>query len=212
MGYDFSTKDEMLEKLRGLTEVPDYDGIRLKKKIKDELLHCPELLYAINDKELEKELFDEDGNLNVDEDGEPLGDWDSYFGPLSHIRDYLFFPDVQTDAQTLVTYQVGFREEPRYNDFEKLGLITFNIFVYHAENFDKSTGIARHDLIGGILREKFNWSNIFGTKCKIVQDSEGSTDGNYVMRTIVFQQTTSNSLVKTTNGETGYINKKFFRD
>ena len=78
--YDFSTKDEMLEKLQGYAINPDDDNIRIKNQIYDILLHCPELLYALHNEELESELFDENGNLNIDENGEPLGQWDLYFG------------------------------------------------------------------------------------------------------------------------------------
>ena len=78
--YDFATRDSMLEKLRAYATNPDDDTIRIKSKIKDMFMHCPELLYALDAKEYEDQLFDEDGNLNIDENGEPLGEWDSYFG------------------------------------------------------------------------------------------------------------------------------------
>ena len=109
MKYDFSTKDGLLAKLISYADNPDDDNIRYKQKIKQALIHCPELLYLMHDKELEVELFDEDGNLNVDEDGEPIGDWGAYFGSNSHIRDYLFFPDVQTDSSVYLCYQVSQR-------------------------------------------------------------------------------------------------------
>ena len=67
--YSFHTKDDMLNKLRAYTHNPDDDNIRIKNQVYQILLHCPELRYAIHDAELESELFDEDGNLNVDEDG-----------------------------------------------------------------------------------------------------------------------------------------------
>lgn len=206
MKYDFSTKDGLLAKLISYADNPDDDNIRYKQKIKQALIHCPELLYLIHDKELEVELFDEDGNLNVDEDGEPIGDWGAYFGSNSHIRDYLFFPDVQTDSSVYLCYQVSQRERPRYNAIEKYALITFNVFVYHKDNTDDETGLARHDMIASIIREKINWSNIFGIHCELSSDIEGSTDNNYVHRTLVFEQTTLNSLVKTSNGKTSVIN------
>ena len=66
--YSFHTKDDMLNKLRAYTHNPDDDNIRIKNQVYQILLHCPELLYAIHDAELESELFDDDGNLNVDAD------------------------------------------------------------------------------------------------------------------------------------------------
>ena len=63
--YSFHTKDDMLNKLRAYTHNPDDDNIRIKNQVYQILLHCPELLYAIHDAELESELFDDDGNLEL---------------------------------------------------------------------------------------------------------------------------------------------------
>ena len=92
---------------------PDDDNIVYKQKIKDALLSNPALLYALHEKDLESELFDEDGNINWEFDEEtnkyrPLGEWDRYFGGNSNIRPYLFIPDTQTDVKHYICYQVGF--------------------------------------------------------------------------------------------------------
>ena len=128
--YSFKTKDEMLDKLRAYTENPDDDNIRIKNQVYQTLLHCPELLYAIHDAELEKELFDENGNLNVDENGEPLGEWDRYFGAYSHIRPYIFFPETETDSRNYLCYQTSFSDLMRYNNSVKTLLLTFTIFIH----------------------------------------------------------------------------------
>ena len=75
------TKNDLLQKLRSYAYTPDDDVIRFKEKVKEKLLKCPELLYALNNKELENELFCDDGTLNAEYDentGEiiPLGEWD----------------------------------------------------------------------------------------------------------------------------------------
>ena len=51
--YSFHTKDDMLNKLRAYTHNPDDDNIRIKNQVYQILLHCPELLYAIHDAELD---------------------------------------------------------------------------------------------------------------------------------------------------------------
>lgn len=211
--YDFETKVEMLAKLRAYTDVLDDDNIRIKKKVKDALLKCPELLYAFHDKELENELFDENGFLRIDEYDEPNGEWDAYFGPTSHIRDYLCIPDVQTDVKSLLCFECSFTETPRYNNtFEKYALVTFTIMVYNSDNTDKETGIARHDLIASIIREKINWTHILGgSQCHLISNKAGITDNNYVTRTLVFQNLLPNSVVQTKDGSIGYINKKGLR-
>lgn len=196
------TKDDIFKKLRAYAENPDDDNIRYKNIIKKSLLNCPELLYSLHAKELESELFDEDGNLNIDkETGELLGEVDRYFGDQSYIRPDLFIPDTQTKVNSYVCYQVMFDEMPRYSNIQKYTEITFNIFVNGQDRTDKLTGIPRHDLIASIIRERFNWSNIFGMQTHLISSKESVTDNNYLVRTLVFQIVDTNGIV-TTNGKT----------
>ena len=207
MGEILTTKEDLLNKLRAYASTPDDDNIRYKEKIHDALLSNVELLYALNNEELESELFGEDNNLLIDEEtGELLGEVDRYFGDNSNIRPYLFIPDTQTDVKHYVCYQVSFDEMPRYSTFHKYNEITFNIFVNGKDRTDKLTGIPRHDLIASIIRERFNWSNIFGTQVHLVSSKESVTDNNYLVRTLVFQITDTTSILNTTNGNTKVIN------
>ena len=209
MGEILTTKEDLLNKLRAYASTPDDDNIRYKEKIHDALLSNVELLYALNNEELESELFDEDNNLLIDEEtGELLGEVDRYFGDNSNIRPYLFIPDTQTDVKHYVCYQVAFDELPRYPNIQKYTEITFNIFVNGKDRTDKLTGIPRHDLIASIIREKFNWSNIFGMQTHLISSKESITDNNYLVRTLIFQITDVNSITYTPLGEKpSYINK-----
>lgn len=202
---DFSTKKEMLKKMRAYAETPDDANIRFKQLIKEKLLGCPELLYALHNKELESELFDNNGKLNTE------GEWDRYFGNNSNIRPFVFFPEVQTDVENYLCYQTRFDSAPRHNPNERYGEIVFTIFINGSDVMDRETGIPRHDLIASILRERFNWGNVFSAQCKIVSDKEATTDTKFVTRTLVFELTMLNSLVKTTNGKTRVINKEVRR-
>ena len=204
-----TNKEDLLNKLRAYADTPDDDNIRYKEKIHDALLSNAELLYALNNEELESELFDEDDNLLIDEKtGELLGEVDRYFGDNSNIRPYLFIPDTQTDVKHYVCYQVAFDELPRYQNVQKYTEITFNIFVNGKDRTDKLTGIPRHDLIASIIREKFNWSNIFGMQTHLISSKESVTDNNYLVRTLIFQITDVNSITYTPFGEKpSYINK-----
>ena len=204
-----TTKEDLLNKLRAYADTPDDDNIRYKEKIHDALLSNAELLYALNNEELESELFDEDNNLLIDEEtGELLGEVDRYFGDNSNIRPYLFIPETQTDVKHYVCYQVMFDELPRYPNIQKYTEITFNIFVNGKDRTDKLTGIPRHDLIASIIREKFNWSNIFGMQTHLISSKESVTDNNYLVRTLIFQITDVNSITYTPLGEkSSYINK-----
>ena len=209
MGEILTTKEDLLNKLRAYASTPDDDNIRYKEKIHDALLSNVELLYALNNEELESELFGEDNNLLIDEEtGELLGEVDRYFGDNSNIRPYLFIPDTQTDVKHYVCYQVAFDELPRYSNIQKYTEITFNIFVNGKDRTDKLTGIPRHDLIASIIREKFNWSNIFGMQTHLISSKESVTDNNYLVRTLIFQITDVNSITYTPLGEKpSYINK-----
>ena len=209
MSEILTTKKDLLAKLRAYADNPDDDNIRYKEKIHDALLSNAELLYALNNEELESELFDEDNNLLIDEEtGELLGEVDRYFGDNSNIRPYLFIPETQTDVKHYVCYQVMFDELPRYPNIQKYTEITFNIFVNGKDRTDKLTGIPRHDLIASIIREKFNWSNIFGMQTHLISSKESITDNNYLVRTLIFQITDVNSITYTQLGEkASYINK-----
>ena len=212
MGEILTTKEDLLNKLRAYASTPDDDNIRYKEKIHDALLSNVELLYALNNEELESELFDEDNNLLIDEEtGELLGEVDRYFGDNSNIRPYLFIPDTQTDVKHYVCYQVAFDELPRYPNIQKYTEITFNIFVNGKDRTDKSTGIPRHDLIASIIRERFNWSNIFGMQTHLISSKESTTDNNYIVRTLVFQVVDTNGIYKTTDGVTSVNNYQLRR-
>ena len=232
MGDFITTKKDLLDKLRIYTDTPDDDNIKYKKKIHDELISNPYLLYALNESTLYNELFDpldkdhwvydEDKKIYVPTDKcriygqidnttgkyELLGDVDRYFGDNSNIRPYLFIPDTQTDVKHYVCYQVMFDELPRYQNVQKYTEITFTIFVNGKDRTDKLTGIPRHDLIASIIREKFNWSNIFGMQTHLISSKESITDNNYLVRTLIFQITDVNSITYTPLGEkSSYINK-----
>ena len=207
MSEKLVTKDDLLNKLRAYKTTPDDENIQYKKKIEKALMLNPCLLYALNEKSLESELFDDDGNINWEwnedtKEYEPLGEWDRYFGGTSNIRPYLFIPDTQTEVKHYICYQVSFDEMPRYQDTLKYTNVTFTIFVHGNDRYDKLTGIPRHDLIASIIRERFNWSNIFGMQTHLISSKESTTDNNYLVRTLVFQVVDTNGIYNTSNSKT----------
>lgn len=216
MAEKLVTKNDLLNKLRTYKTTPDDENIQYKKKIEKALMLNPCLLYALNEKSLESELFDEDGNINWEwnedtKEYEPIGEWDRYFGSNSNIRPFLFIPDTQTEVKHYICYQVSFDETPRYQDTLKYTTITFTIFVHGNDRVDKLTRIPRHDLIASIIRERFNWSNIFGMQTHLISSKESTTDNNYLVRTLVFQGIDTNGIVNTTNGKTSLSNYQLRR-
>ena len=209
MSEILTTKEELLNKLRAYADTPDDDNIRIKEQIKDTFLNCPELLYAIHNKELESELFDEDGNLNIDEDGNLTGEVDRYFGENSNIRPFLFIPETQDEVKNYVCYQTSYSDLVRYNDKEKNLIVTFTIFVNGKDSMDKSTNIPRHDLIASIIREKFAWIGLEISTPTPFGDKESTTDNNYLVRTLQYEVTLPNSICKTEGNNTFYNNKRW---
>ena len=104
-----------------------------------------------------------------------------------------------------------FDEIPRYSTKQKLTEVTFNIFVNGKDRTDKLTGIPRHDLIASIIRERFNWSNIFGMQTHLISSKESVTDNNYLVRTLIFQIVDTNGIVTTQNGKTSVTNYQLRR-
>lgn len=206
------TKKDLLHKLRLYNVTADDDVMRIKQKIKEKLLRCPELLFALNNSKLESELFDSNGNINAEYDektGEliPLGEWDRYFS--YNIRPFIFVPETQAFTDNFLCYTVQFHEIPRYNEVECYMQIIFTIMCSSApeQAIDLFTGQSRADLIGSILREKFNWSNIFGLQCRLVSNQENIKDTNYISRTLIFESVMPNGVVETSlNKKTRYIN------
>ena len=211
MAEKLVTQNALLNKLRAYRTTPDDENIQYKKKIEKALMLNPCLLYALNEKSLESELFDADGNVNWEWNNEigeyePLGEWERYFGSNSNIRPFLFIPDTQTEVKHYICYQVAFDEMPRYQDTLKYTNITFTIFVHGNDRYDKLTGIPRHDLIASIIRERFNWSNIFGMQTHLISSKESTIDNNYLVRTLVFQVVDTNGIYKTTDGKSSIMN------
>lgn len=220
MNEDIILKEDLLNELRAYATTPDDETTQYKEKIRQTLLKCPELLYALHEEELEQELFietkDENNNtvvvLNIDaKTGEMLGEVDRYFGTNSNIRPMIFVPQTQDKGKHYVCYQVMFDELPKYNDVQKYTQIIFTIFVDGDDREDELTGLPRHDLIASIIRKRFNWSNIFGMQTHIISSKESTTDNNFVVRTIVFQLVDTNGIVDTKNNTTSIYNHRVRR-
>lgn len=211
--YDFFNKKDMLQKLRDYAKNPDDDNIRIKNEIYNTFLHCPELLYSLHEESLEDELFYTDSNgdliLNIDENGEPLGEWDRYFGEKGNIRPFLFIPETQTKVTHYICYQTSYDELVRYNPTEKELVVTFTIFIDGKDSMDYSTGIPRHDLIASIIREKFAWIGLDISTTTPSKDKESTTDNNYIVRELKYLVTLPNSISKTDRGFSYYNNKRW---
>ena len=57
-------------------------------------------------------------------------------------------------------------------------------------------GISRHDLLGYLIRDDFNWTNLFGLQFKLITNKESYVDSDYYCRTLQFKAEKPNSLNK----------------
>ena len=78
-------------------------------------------------------------------------------------------------------------------------------YLVTKNNIEKTTGIARHDLISALIINMFNWTNLFGAQIHLVSDVPSVIDSDYSCRTLVFEQETDNNLAKTKNGVTSML-------
>lgn len=159
----------------------DSDDIKIKERIKNELIKNKDLIYLLNNKELEEE------------EASP-GD---YYGV--NILPYYNIAPTQTNVQNFVCFETQWTEEQRYNNVVKLQQIVFYILC-HVDNIrEETTMLARHDLIAALITDQFNWTNIFGRKIHVVSSRPSTVDNDYVTRTLIFEQNTPSNVVKSTN-------------
>ena len=181
-------RDEIIKDLLKFKDKIDDDDIRFKEIVKQKLLNNEKIIYVLNNKELQ------------DEEAEA----DEYFG--TNILPYYMVAPIQSNVQNFICYEVSFDEEARFNNKIKYGQLIFYILCEQKNNVEESTGIARHDLLGALLLEEFNWSNCFGNQIHCVSNKPTVIDNAYNSRVLIFEGQFPNALAKTTNNQTRVIN------
>ena len=153
----------------------DDDILFAKRVIKEKLCKDSDIIKFIHNDELER----------VDAEA------DEYFG--INILPFIRIPGTQDKAKNFICFSVDDIEDLKYNEVMKTQYVQFQIFC-HADDIDTGLGISRHDLLGYIIRDIFNWTNIIGLQLKLVYNREGVTDTNYSFRLLKFEATKPNML------------------
>ena len=159
--------------IRNIQKVDD-DIIEIKRLIKQTLIDDPDILEALHNKEIE-DSPDEYLDTNI-------------FG-------FIRIPQTQDTVRNFICFTVDDIEENRFNEVMKTQYIQFNC-ICHLDDMKTDYGIDRHDLLGYLVRDTFNWSNIFGLQFKLVYNKESTIDSDYYCRTLKFEATKPNSLNK----------------
>lgn len=154
----------------------ENDNIYYKEIIKNKLISNSKIIRTINNSDL-------DPDCPADYVGE-------------NILPFYLIEDTQTKVQNYICFDTSFTEVERYNDVMKLGQIVFWIICDVRNIYDKESGISRHDLLAALISDEFNYTNAFGTQVKLISDKPLIIDNHYVGRTLTFQQTTTNSIIK----------------
>lgn len=168
--------DKDIEEIIQYKKQKGNDNIQYKETIKEKLINNSKIIRSLNNKYLDPDCPKE------------------YYG--TNILPYYLLVDTQTNDKNYICFETSFSEVARYNNVMKLGQVIFYIVCNNKDILDKETGIARHDLLAALITDEFDWTNLFGTQVKLVSDRPTAIDSQYVGRTLIFEQTTPNSIVR----------------
>ena len=159
---------------RDIQNVQD-DIIEMKRLIKQKLIADTDILEALNNKDIDLDSPDEFLDTNI-------------FG-------FIRIPQTQDTVRNFICFTVDDIEEDRYNEVIKVQYIQFNC-ICHLDDMKTDYGIDRHDLLGALVRQNFNWTNMFGLQFKLIHNNESTIDSDYYCRTLKFMAQKPNSLNK----------------
>jgi hypothetical protein len=158
---------------RDIQKVND-DIIEMKRLIKQTLIADTDILEALH------------SDVDIDSPDEFLD---------HNIYGFLRIPSTQDTVRNFICFTVDDIEEHRFNEVMKTQYIQF-MTICHLGDMKTEYGIDRHDLLGYLIRDAFNWTNLFGLQFKLIYNKESTIDSDYFCRTLKFEATKLNSLNK----------------
>ena len=161
---------------RNIQTVSD-DIIEMKRLIKQKLIADQDLLEALHNPDIPLDSPDEFLDNNI-------------FG-------FIRIPTTQDTVRNFVCFTVDDIEDHQYNSHMKIQQIQFTC-ICHLDDMKTKYGMDRHDLLGYLVRDVFNWTNDFGLQFKLVYNKESTVDSDYYCRTLKFERECTNSLNKAT--------------
>jgi hypothetical protein len=160
--------------IRDIQKVSD-DIIEMKRLIKQKLISDTDILEALNNPDIDIDSPDEFLDNNI-------------YG-------FIRVPKTQDTVRNFICFTVDDIEPDRYNEVMKTQYIQFHC-ICHLEDMETEYGMDRHDLLAYLVRDIFNWTNIFGLQFKLIYNTESTVDSDYYCRTLKFEATKPNSLNK----------------
>lgn len=110
----------------------------------------------------------------------------------SSIYPFLRIPGTQDTVKSFITFTVDDNGRSQGNSVMKNQSVQFVVFV-HKDSVQTQYGVERHDLLSFLIRDIFNLSNALGPQMEIQTNKEGSTDTDYLTRTLRFELVDNNS-------------------
>ena len=144
----------------------------MKRKIKQVLINDRDVLEALH------------SEIDIDSPDEYLD---------THIFGFLRIPSTQDTTRNFVCISIDDTEEHRFNEVIKHQVLQITT-ICHLSDIKTEYGIDRHDLLGYLISDIFNWTNMFGLQFHLVYNKEGNIDGDYYCRTLKFEAEKLNAL------------------
>ena len=157
---------------RDIQNIED-DISKMKRQIKQTLIADTDILEVLHNPDIDIDSPDEFLDTNI-------------FG-------FIRIPNTQDTVRNFICFTVDDIEEHRFNEVMKLQDIQF-VIICHLNDMKTEYGIDRHDLLGYLIRDTINWTNLFGLQFKLIYNKESTIDGDYYCRTLKFEATKPNSL------------------
>lgn len=189
------TKEEIENDLKSYRTIIDDDNIRIKDKIKKALQSNPYIKYVL------RNMGDTDEAEDIDDDDDDIFD--------TNIVPYFAIFDTQTEVDNFICFETSTDEIKKYSGgATKFMQIIFKVYCHSRSVKNEKLGMALHDVLSALLKDQFDYTDIFGMKIHCVSDVPTLVDNRYICRTIIFQSTTDNNVAKTVNGVPRLINKQ----
>lgn len=109
----------------------------------------------------------------------------------THVFSYMKIPNTTMSVKNYICFDFNAKSS-NYNELYKNINITIAAICHESEM--KTVWGNRHDVMGGVILENFNWSNFIGLELELYSDTESILEKEYHVRTLQFKNLTLNSL------------------
>lgn len=147
------------------------DVTKYKNKITNKLCSISDVVTLINNPDITQDNSDKMKDVNI--------------------FSYMKIPNTTMSVKNYICFDFNAKSS-NYNELYKNVNITIATICHESEI--KTVWGNRHDVIGGVILENFNWSNFLGLELELYSDTESILKEEYHVRTLQFKNLTLNSL------------------